>query len=145
MTKWSWLNVKIIITTSLYLTRGPSGLDPRLSGPRGQPVRVWGGSGRALVATCLHAEEKAESVEATPPGWSTMWLGRPASTWRQNELSSLVVVPFSPINTPSRVKLTHHTHFVVLHMWRIWFSSSSAGEALSGVESRVKSLLKLQK
>jgi hypothetical protein len=36
MTKWSWLNFKIIITTGVYLTRGPSGLDLRLSGPRGR-------------------------------------------------------------------------------------------------------------
>jgi hypothetical protein len=35
MTKWSWQNVKIIITTGVYLTRGPSSPDPRPSGPRG--------------------------------------------------------------------------------------------------------------
>jgi hypothetical protein len=38
MTKWSWPNVKIIITTGVYLTRGPSRIDPWPSGPRGQPT-----------------------------------------------------------------------------------------------------------
>jgi hypothetical protein len=38
MTKWSWPNVKIIITAGVYLTRGPSALDPRLSRLRGWPV-----------------------------------------------------------------------------------------------------------
>jgi hypothetical protein len=38
MTKWSWSNVKIIITTGVYLTRGLSGPNPRSNGPRGRPA-----------------------------------------------------------------------------------------------------------
>jgi hypothetical protein len=40
---------------------------------------------------------------------------------------------------------THHTILVVLHMQRFRFSSRSTGEALSGVQSRVESLLELRK
>jgi hypothetical protein len=38
MTKWSWPNVKIIITTGVYLTRGPGGPDPRLRRQRCRPA-----------------------------------------------------------------------------------------------------------
>jgi hypothetical protein len=38
ITKWSWPNVKIIITVGVYLTCGPTRTDPRPSGPRGQPA-----------------------------------------------------------------------------------------------------------
>jgi hypothetical protein len=84
------------------LTRGPSGLDPDRVGPGvGRPARVWGGSARALIATHLNEEEKPESVDAASLGRSAMWLDRPATTWRQTDLSKLVEVPFTPINTSS--------------------------------------------
>jgi hypothetical protein len=38
ITKWSWPNVKIITTTGVYFTRGPSGPNPRPSRPRGRPA-----------------------------------------------------------------------------------------------------------
>jgi hypothetical protein len=38
MIKWSWQNIKIIITMGVYLTRGPSGPDPRQSEQRGRPT-----------------------------------------------------------------------------------------------------------
>jgi hypothetical protein len=108
MIKWSWPNVKIIITTRVYLTRGPSGPDPKPSGPRGRPARVWGGSTRALVSMRLHKEEKAESVKNVGGGrstWPATWVGRPATTWCQTDLSMSVEVPFTPINTPLMVKV----------------------------------------
>jgi hypothetical protein len=40
---------------------------------------------------------------------------------------------------------TLHTLLVVLHLQRFRFSSRSVGEALPGVESRVKSSLELRK
>jgi hypothetical protein len=46
----------------------------------GRSARVRGDLARALVATRLHEEEKAESVEAAPPGRPATWLGSPAST-----------------------------------------------------------------
>jgi hypothetical protein len=58
-----------------------------------------------MVATRLHEEEKPESVEAAPPGRPTMWLGRPATNWRQTSLSKLVEVAFTPINTPLTLKV----------------------------------------
>jgi hypothetical protein len=83
----------------------------------GRPTRVCGSSARALIATRLHKEEKPESVEATPLSRPARWLGRPITTWCQTDLSKLVEVPFTPINTPLVVKVdTHHTHFVFLHM-----------------------------
>jgi hypothetical protein len=145
MTKWSWPTVKIIFTTGVYLTCGPSGPDPRLSGSRGRPARVWGSSAGALVATRLHKEEKAKLVEKVSGGWST----RPAIhvAW----MPALHLAPNRPLQAsegpihPYKLPPHGESHFVVLHMQRLWFSSSSAGEALSGVESRVESLLELQK
>jgi hypothetical protein len=57
-----------------------------------------------LVATCLHEEEKLESVEAAPPDGLATWLGRPA-TWCQTDLAKMVEVPFTPINTSLIVKV----------------------------------------
>jgi hypothetical protein len=53
----------------------------------------------------LYEEEKPESVEAAPPGWSATWLGHPATTWRRTDLSMSVEVLFTPINTPLTVKV----------------------------------------
>jgi hypothetical protein len=58
-----------------------------------------------MVATCLHEEEKPESVEAAPPGWPATWLDRSATTWRQTDLSKSVEVPFTPKNSPLTVKV----------------------------------------
>jgi hypothetical protein len=44
-------------------------------------------------------------VEATPLGRLAMRLGRPASTWCQTNFSKSVEVPFTPINTPLKVKV----------------------------------------
>jgi hypothetical protein len=38
ITKWSWQNLKMSITMGVYLTCRAGGPNPRLSGPRGQPV-----------------------------------------------------------------------------------------------------------
>jgi hypothetical protein len=103
MTKWSWSNVKIDITMGVYLTHGPSGLDPRLSEPRGRPAaRVGGGSAWALVAMCLPEQAKPESIEKVGGDRSTRLTGHvgwpPASTWHKTDLSKSVEVPFTPIN-----------------------------------------------
>jgi hypothetical protein len=86
---------------------------------------------------CIYTRSPSQwrkSVETAPPG-------QPTTTWCQTDLSKSVEVPFTPINTPppppSCLKLTHHTLFVVLYLYRFRFSSSCAGEAMSGVESRV--------
>jgi hypothetical protein len=78
ITKWSWPNVKIIITTGVYLTRGPSGPDPR---PTGQGSRRFGPSlgchastrvGEAWVSgesrwRPLHTADRPRRLAARPP------------------------------------------------------------------------------
>jgi hypothetical protein len=46
-----------------------------------------------------------KSVEGDPPGRPSMWLGHPASTWLQTDLSKPVKVPFTPISYPLTVKV----------------------------------------
>jgi hypothetical protein len=76
-----------------------------------RPRRVFGSSTRNLVATCLHEEEKPESMEAAPLGRSTMWPGCPATSWLQTDLSKSVEIPFTPISTPPHSESRHtHTH-----------------------------------
>jgi hypothetical protein len=58
----------------------------------------------------LHEEEKPKLVEATLPGRLATWLGRPATTWHQTDLSKSVEVPFTPINTTLTVKVNTHTY-----------------------------------
>jgi hypothetical protein len=53
----------------------------------------------------LHGEEKPELVEAAPPGWPATWLGHPTTSWHQTNISKLVEVPFTPINTTLTVKV----------------------------------------
>jgi hypothetical protein len=78
---------------------------------------------------CLHEEEKPESVEKVNGGPIHPYkypTGRPATTWHQTDLSRLVEVPFTPINTPIMMKVdTPHS----------FGSSPQAGEVLSRVES----------
>jgi hypothetical protein len=71
----------------------------------GRPTKVSGSLARALVAICLDKEDKAESVEAAPPGRLATWLGCPTSIWRETDLSKSVEVPFNPIITHLRVKV----------------------------------------
>jgi hypothetical protein len=85
MTKWSWPNVKIIITTGVYLTRVPSGPNPRPNRPRG---RLAGRPGFKVVRAetwlpHVYTRRRSlswwrQSVEAAPLGRLSMWLGRPA-------------------------------------------------------------------
>jgi hypothetical protein len=46
-----------------------------------------------------------ESVEATRDGWLAGLLGRPANTWRINDLIKLVTTPKTSINTPLLMEL----------------------------------------
>jgi hypothetical protein len=82
----------------------------------GRSARVWDGLARALVATRLHEEETPKSVEAAPPSRAATWLGRPITTWRQTDLTKLVEVPFTPINTPltMKVEIPHSTYSSLL-------------------------------
>jgi hypothetical protein len=63
----------------MYWAIGPSGSDPRLSGPRGRPasqgLRLFGLS---LSCQRLHEEEKAELVKKDGGGRSTRPAGRVA-------------------------------------------------------------------
>jgi hypothetical protein len=52
-----------------------------------------------------------KSMEAAPPDWPATWLGRPATTWCQTNLSESVEILFTPVNIPLTVKveITHST------------------------------------
>jgi hypothetical protein len=67
----------------------------------------------------LHEEEKPESVEAAPPSRPTTWLGWPATTWHEIDLSESVEGPITPINIPLMVKIGTDTTF-----WRFNLQSS---------------------
>jgi hypothetical protein len=131
----------------MHLTRGGSVQRPLTSGPRGWPA----GPTLPPLMGWLHGLALQEAVTRNPKlevrhgGHPAMWLGRLANTWHITNLIKSVTPPWTPINTPYRWNSRHHTLLVVLHMERSWFTSSTAGEALSGVKSRVKALLELCK
>jgi hypothetical protein len=79
-------------------------------------------------------------VEAAPPGRLATWLGNPTTTWHQTDLSKSVEVPFTLINTSLMVKVDTPQSTCSSPLVKVQFRSSSVGEALSEVESRVKSL-----
>jgi hypothetical protein len=83
----------------------------------------------------LHKEEKAESVEAALPSRPATWLDRPTSTLHQTDLSKSVEVPFTPINIPLTVKVNTPHSICSSPLVKVLVYSSSAGEALLGVES----------
>jgi hypothetical protein len=83
-------------------------------------------------------------------GGQTPWLAghvaRPAghhlACYRLNQVSNPSLDPYKyPL--PVEIKATHSTCSSTLV--KVWFSSSSTGEALSGVESQVEFLLELRK
>jgi hypothetical protein len=90
------------------LTCGPSGLDPRLSGPVSRPNSLATRPGFEAVQVELwlprvYMRRRSPSrwrqlMEAAPTGWL-------ATTWHQTDLSKLMEVPFTPINTPLMVKV----------------------------------------
>jgi hypothetical protein len=107
ITKWSWPNVKMSITTWVYLRRGPSGPNPRQSGPKGRPaqdlvdtslrrftrkdLRLEGGGGRE--------EWPADHVE-----------GRPAVHLLQTSLAKSVETPlYTNISPPTIEDSTIHS------------------------------------
>jgi hypothetical protein len=107
----------------------------------GWPARVWVSSARDLVDTSLHRFTRNDP-RSEGSGGQEEW---PASS------------PFAP-NQPCQVgggsplplyrppygwRLSSSTLHVVLHLQRFQFSSSSTGEGLSGVESRVEHSLEL--
>jgi hypothetical protein len=52
-----------------------------------------------------------KSVEASPPSWSAMWLGRPATTWWVTASAKSMELSHGPINTPYQWKSKHTPHF----------------------------------
>jgi hypothetical protein len=71
----------------------------------GRSARVWGGLPRAWIATRLHEEEKPESVEAAAPGQPATGHAQLVTMWCQTDLSKLLEVPLTPVNTPVMVKV----------------------------------------
>jgi hypothetical protein len=68
-------------------------------------------------------------MEAAPPNQPATWLGRPASTWRQADLSKSLEVPFTPINTPLMVKVDTLCSTYSSPLVKVLIYSSSTGEA----------------
>jgi hypothetical protein len=136
MTKWSWPSVKIIITTGVYLTRGPSGPDPGPSGPRGRPTGQglrWFGLSLGCHASTRGGEARVGGGHFTRSIGHHLALNWPLQVGgghihaNKYHLAVKVDTPHIFCSSPL-VKV---------------FSSSSAGEALSGVKSRVESSLEL--
>jgi hypothetical protein len=62
---------------------------------------VWPTASRTCVYTRSRWPRRwRKSVEAAPLGQPTTWLGYPATTWHQTDLSKSVELPHGPINTP---------------------------------------------
>jgi hypothetical protein len=139
---------KIILIPGVYLTRGGSVQRPLTSGPRGwsagetqwpagptlQPLTGW-----------LRGDTLQEAVERNPKlkvgGGRTPWpadnVTRPAGYHLACSLD-----PYKyPL--PVEIKATHS--ICSSPIVKVWFSSSSTNEALSGAKSRVKHSLKLRK
>jgi hypothetical protein len=96
---------KIFITTGVYLTRGPASQGVGLGGrPRFEVIRHEPWLPHIYIRR-RRLSRWRKSVEAPPPGQPAMWLGHPASTWHQTNLSKSVEVSFTPKNTPLMVKV----------------------------------------
>jgi hypothetical protein len=145
ITKWSWQNLKMSITMGVYLTRRAGGPNPRLSGPRGQPVgpTPWlvsqGLSRPGTWLRCLYVGSQGriwdlKVVEAERSG-------RPAVHLLETDLARLVEAPLYPYISPAMAEdsTTHTTCSSPLV--NVLFSSAS--EALSRVKSWVKHSLEL--
>jgi hypothetical protein len=134
ITKWSWQNLKMSITMGVYLTRRVGGPNPRLRGPRDQPVgpTPW---------------PVSQGLSQLGPGlgWDVSTLvhmdGRSAVHLLQTDLARLVETPLYPYISPAMAEdsTTHTTCSSPL----VNVQFSSAGEALSRVKSRVKHSLEL--
>jgi hypothetical protein len=93
----------------------------------------------------LHGDTLQEVVTGNPKpkvgGGRTPWplghVARPANhhlvSYQHNQIGNPSLNPYKYL--PYRWKSTHHILLVVLYLYRFRFSSSSAGEALSGVKS----------
>jgi hypothetical protein len=153
ITKWSWPIVKMSITTAVYLRRGPSGPNPKPTGPRGRSTGPtpcpagqglrWLGPGLGWhVSTSVH-KEGSEAQRPWRPRWVADhprgWLaGRPFALNQPCQVGGDSPLPL--YKPPLWLKSQHPT----LHV-KVRFSSSSIGEALSGVESWVEHSLELWK
>jgi hypothetical protein len=136
ITKWSWPNVKMSITAGVYLTRGPSGPNPRPSGPRGLPA------GQDLsrfspglswhVSTLIHKKASESWRGGREVGRLTIHL-------LQTDLAKSVETPLCPYISPPMAKdSTRHSTCCPPHV-KVQFNSSSTGEAQPRVESSIRS------
>jgi hypothetical protein len=138
-----WNSTKISVTPGVYLTRG--GSVQRL-------LTYVPGGGRPAPPCSLSQAGFAVTLSKRRywgiPCWRLMEVGLhgwSATTWCVTDLTKSVTPPWTPISPlPVQIKATHTTYSSPLVKVSV-SSSSSTGEALSGVKSRVKHLLELQK
>jgi hypothetical protein len=135
------------------LTHGPSGPDRRMSGPRGWPTSTthWPacqGLRRFSPSLGFHASIQGGEARVSG-GRSTRSAGHVACPaghhLEPNRHLQVGGGPIQPYKYPLMVKVNMPHSFCNPPLVTFQFSSSSAGEALSGVESWVKSLLELWK
>jgi hypothetical protein len=114
MTKWSWLNVKIIIIIGVYLTRGLSGPNPKPNGlGAGQP----GLKSVQPTTSWTHVYTRRgrprwwrKAVEAVPPYRWAMCLGRPVDRHLVSyHLSQVSGAPPRPYKYPPSVEIRTYT------------------------------------
>jgi hypothetical protein len=118
----------------VYLTRGPSG-------PRGRPARVLVTSAWDIANMSLHQftrkDLRLEGGGTREECSASHVVGRPAVHLLQTNLARSVETRLCPyISSPTVDDSTTHSTCTSPFV-KVLFSSSSAAETLSGVESRV--------
>jgi hypothetical protein len=108
MTKWSWPNDKIIITTRVYLTHGPSGPNPSLNGGY-MVLSRFSPRLRGHVSTREEEGQGSGSRSTWPAAHVARPAGRHLATYRLGQVGG---APPWPYKYPPPVEIRIHTpHF----------------------------------
>jgi hypothetical protein len=85
------------ITTGVHLTCGPSGPNPRPSGPKGRPARVWVCSARDLVDTPLRRFTRKDLMLEGSGGWEEWPVGHPREVHLPPQEPRMLLPDSSPL------------------------------------------------